>query len=60
MKLTIGDRRIDMKVPSVLSELLFAIFMLLFGITFFVDFPFSGFILGILAIAVGVLKFLGK
>ena len=49
-----------MRVPSVLSELLFAIFILLFGITFFVDFPFSGFVLGVLAIAVGVLKFLGR
>jgi uncharacterized membrane protein len=49
-----------MKVPSKLSELLFAIFMILFGITFFTGFPLANLILGVLAIAVGVLKFLGK
>lgn len=49
-----------MKVPSKLSELLFAIFMILFGITFFTGFPFDSFVLGVLAIAIGVIKFLGK
>ncbi|MEN8241220.1 MAG: hypothetical protein ABFS17_04825 [Chloroflexota bacterium] len=49
-----------MKVPKVLSELLFAIFILLFGINYFVALPFATFIFGILAIAIGVLKFLGK
>jgi len=49
-----------MKVPKVLSELLFAIFMIVFGLTFFLAVPFSDVILGILALVVGVLKFLGK
>jgi hypothetical protein len=49
-----------MKVPKVLSELLFAIFMIVFGLTFFIAIPYDTFILGVLALAVGVLKFLGK
>jgi hypothetical protein len=49
-----------MKVPKVLSELLFAIFMIVFGLTFFITIPFSDMIIGILAIVVGVLKFIGK
>lgn len=49
-----------MKVPKLLSELLFAIFMLLFGISYFVDFPFAGLLLALLAVVIGVLKFLGK
>jgi hypothetical protein len=53
-------KEIEMKIPSTLSELLFAIFMIVFGITFFVAIPFSEIILGVLAIAVGVLKFLGR
>ena len=42
-----------MKVPSKLSELLFAIFMILFGITFFTGFAYSDLILGVLALAHG-------
>jgi hypothetical protein len=49
-----------MKVPKVLSELLFAIFMIVFGLTFFITVPFSDVVLGILALAVGILKFIGK
>ena len=49
-----------MKVPKKLSELLFAIFMLLYGLVVFVSIPLSGTILGILALVIGVLKFLGK
>lgn len=49
-----------MKVPSVLSELLFAIFMIVLGIASFVAIPSSEVILGVLALATGILKFLGK
>lgn len=49
-----------MKAPSKLSELLFAIFMILYGIAAFASFPLSGTILGILALAVGILKFMGR
>ena len=49
-----------MKVPKALSELLFAIFMIVFGLTYFISIPFSEPILGILALAVGILKFLGR
>ena len=49
-----------MKVPKVLSELLFAIFLLVFGLNFFFAFPFYDLVAPILALAVGVLKFLGK
>jgi uncharacterized membrane protein HdeD (DUF308 family) len=54
-----GD--LKMKVPKVLSNLLFAIFMIIFGLTFFgITFTYIDVILGILAIVVGVLKFLGR
>ncbi len=49
-----------MKVPKALSALLFAIFMLVYGIGHFVDIPSADLILAVLAIAVGVLKFMGK
>lgn len=49
-----------MKAPQVLSELLFAVFLLLFGVSYFIEFPFAGLLLALLALAVGVLKFLGK
>lgn len=49
-----------MKVPKALSDLLFAIFMIVFGLTYFITVPYSGPILGILALAVGILKFLGR
>ena len=49
-----------MKVPKMLSELLFAIFMIVFGLTFFITVPFSDVVLGVLALAVGILKFIGK
>jgi len=49
-----------MKVPKALSELLFAIFMIVFGLAIFIAIPFSDTILGILALAVGILKFLGR
>lgn len=49
-----------MKAPKMLSELLFAIFMIVFGLTFFIAIPYSEPILGILALAVGILKFLGR
>jgi len=49
-----------MKIPKVLSDLLFAIFMIVFGLVFFITIPYSDVILGILAIVVGVLKFLGR
>jgi hypothetical protein len=49
-----------MSVPKALSELLFAIFMIVFGLTYFISIPYSAPILGILALAVGILKFLGR
>ena len=49
-----------MKVPKALSDLLFAIFMIVFGLTFFISIPYKDPILGVLALAVGILKFIGK
>jgi hypothetical protein len=49
-----------MRAPNVLSDLLFAIFMIVFGLTYFISIPYSAPILGILALAVGILKFLGR
>lgn len=49
-----------MNPPKVLSELLIAIFFLLYGIFVFVPVSFGGVILGILALAIGILKFIGR
>ena len=50
-----------MKVPKKLSDLLFAIFIILFGLTYFgLSFSILGYIIGGLAVVIGVLKFLGK
>jgi hypothetical protein len=56
----VNQKEIEMKVPKKLSELLFAIFMILLGIEYLAGFPLSGPILGMLAIVIGVLKFMGK
>jgi hypothetical protein len=56
----LNPKEIEMKVPKKLSELLFAIFMILLGIEYLAGFGFSGVILGVLAIVIGVLKFMGK
>lgn len=49
-----------MKAPSLLSELLFAIFLIVYGIATFWSFPASSTVLGILALAAGILKILGR
>jgi hypothetical protein len=49
-----------MKFPKALSDLLFAIFMIVYGLDIFISIPYDKPILGVLALAVGVLKFIGK
>lgn len=50
-----------MKVPKKLSDLLFAIFIILFGLTKFgLGSSIMNLIIGGLAVVIGVLKFLGK
>jgi hypothetical protein len=49
-----------MKIPKVLSDILFAIFMILFGIHFLIGIGALDFTIGVLAIIIGVLKFVGR
>jgi len=49
-----------MKLTKNLGNLILAIFLILYGLTAFINIPSSGTILAILALVAGVLKLFGK